>query len=266
MITLSPHIHYYTQTPGDIQITEFAHSRPDQKTLISPYVRNVYLLHIVIKGVCKFCDFDAPEGSVFLISKNKLHSFSVEPEYEHYWFGFDGDGVTALFRQYNIQPNSHQLFQVHNFDFLKVILQNAMVHAKNQANIALSTFHAIFPLLICGENAKEVLADLTVVAKNFIEKNYQNQITMGDVARHVCVSEKYLCHRFKNAFQITPQHYLLSVRIKKAERLLRTTGLKINEISASVGYRSQLTFSSAFKNKTGYSPSKFREIYQNYAN
>ena len=260
---MKPQIHYYTHSPGSIQITEFAHSCPEEATFISPYVRNVYLLHIVTKGVCRFCDFDAPAGSAFLISKNKLHSFSVEPEYEHYWFGFDGDGVATLFRQYGIQPNSHQLFQVRNFDFLLSILKNAMMHAENQVCAALSAFSAVIPLLVCGENPEEHPADLTMVAKNFMEKNYQSHITMEDVAKHVCVSEKYLCHRFKNAFQVTPQNYLLSLRIKKAERLLKTTDLKINEISASVGYRSQLTFSCAFKNKTGYSPSLYRTLYKN---
>ena len=260
---MRPRIHYYTCSPGSVQITEFAHSRPQKTTFISPYVRNVYLLHIVTKGVCRFCDFDAPAGSAFLISKNKLHSFSVEPEYEHYWFGFDGDGVAALFRQYNIQPNSHQLFRIRNFELLKVILENAMEQAENQVSAALCAFSAVFPLLICGENPEESPADIAIVAKNFMEKNYQSHITMEDVAGQVCVSEKYLCHRFKKAFQVTPQHYLLSLRIKKAERLLKTTDLKINEISTSVGYRSQLTFSYAFKNKTGYSPSLYRTLYLN---
>lgn len=260
-MSLSPRIHYYTCSPGGVQITEFAHSCPQKATGVSPCVRNVYLLHIVTKGVCHFCDFDVPAGSAFLISKNKLHSFSVEPEYEHYWFGFDGDGVAALFRQYNIQPNSQQLFHIRNFSFLKVILKNAMEQAEKQVSTALSAFSAVFPLLACGEKPEDPPADLAIVAKNFMEKNYQSHIAMEVVAKHVCVSENYLCHCFKKAFQVTPQQYLLSMRIKKAERLLKTTDLKINEISASVGYRSQLTFSSAFKNKTGYSPSLYRMLY-----
>ena len=70
---------------------------------------------------------------------------------------------------------------------------------------------------------------------------------------------KYLCHRFKQSFSVTPQQYLLSVRMKKAKTLLKSSELKIKEISVSVGYKSQLTFSYAFKNHVGISPSEYRE-------
>lgn len=76
-----------------------------------------------------------------------------------------------------------------------------------QAGKQVSTALSAFSLFVWGENPEEPPADLAIVA------------------RQVCVSEKYLCHCFKKAFRVTPQRYLLSMRIKKAERLLKTTDL-----------------------------------------
>ena len=49
-------------TDEDLCITEFSRSRIGDSTLsVGPYVRNVYLLHIVVEGTCRFSGFEIEE-------------------------------------------------------------------------------------------------------------------------------------------------------------------------------------------------------------
>lgn len=257
-------INYYTENNSPINIYEFAYSAPDIPINVDPYVRNVYLLHIVTNGICHFCDFEASEGSAFIIVKNKLQSFHVEPGYSHYWFAFDGTGTLELFEKYGLNSGKHMLLKISNLKYLKYTLENAMNYAKNNPKIARSIFHSIFPLLNTNEREKLYRCDeIATTAKKFIDNNYQRKISMEDVAKSVCVSEKYLCAKFKQYFSIPPQQYLQSVRMKNAKILLKNTNLKIKEISDSAGYESQLSFSSAFKKYIGTSPSDYREKNKN---
>ena len=260
---MKPNICFYTQDRGNVNIYEFGFSNPDTTRKVGPYVRNVYLMHIVTKGVCHFCDFDAEAGSVFIISKDKLHSFYVEPGYEHYWFGFDGSDIISEFGRYSIPIDNHILLKVTNFEYLKIILDNAMNYAKDDINIVHSAFRSVFPLIKQRYEDKSVdkRFEIAKTAMKFIDNNYQKQINMEDVAKYVSVTEKYLCHRFKEYFNVPPQQYLISIRMKKAKSLLKGTELKVKEIAMSVGYKSQLTFSYAFKNREGISPKEYREKY-----
>ena len=57
---------------------------------------------------------------------------------------------------------------------------------------------------------------------------------------------------------ISPSDYLTSIRMEKAKELLRTTAMKIREISAAVGYDDDHVFTRRFKVYTGRTPSQYR--------
>ena len=59
---------------------------------------------------------------------------------------------------------------------------------------------------------------------------------------------------------LSPGQYLLHLRIRTATRLLENPGLSIGDISRSVGYADQFTFSKIYKKMTGYSPLQKRKM------
>jgi transcriptional regulator GlxA family with amidase domain len=58
---------------------------------------------------------------------------------------------------------------------------------------------------------------------------------------------------------MSPQEYLMQVRMKHACDLLKETDLPIKMIASSVGYENALTFSKIFKHKEGVSPLDYRK-------
>ena len=258
---MEPKIHFYQEKNKDINIREFAYSYSDRTKTVGPYVRDTYLLHIVISEVCHFCDFDAPEGSAFIIAKDSLHSFCIDKGYSHYWFSMEGEGLEKEFKKYGLSLKKHTLYEIKNFEYVKDILNVAMNYADNDIDVAYSAFRCVLSMIQPKQENNKHRDDefyIAITAKRFMDNNYQHGINMEDVAKFIRISEKYLYRKFKECFHISPQQYLLSVRIERAKILLENTDFKIKEISASVGYKSQLTFTNAFKNKMGVCPEKYR--------
>jgi len=53
---------------------------------------------------------------------------------------------------------------------------------------------------------------------------------------------------------------LRELRMQRAQALLKSTQLNLNDISLAVGYKDVFNFSSAFKRIFGISPSVFRRL------
>ena len=103
-------------------------------------------------------------------------------------------------------------------------------------------------------------------AIEFIQKNYQNVITVRDIADYVSLNRSYLCSMFQENLHMSPQQFLLRFRVTKATELLSDTDLPVKNISYSCGYANQLAFSKAFKKITGLSPTAYRKENRNVPN
>lgn len=94
-------------------------------------------------------------------------------------------------------------------------------------------------------------------AKEYIQNNLSKNIKAKDVARQVHLSESYFTIYFKNKTGTNFREYLLNARMQLARRLLASKDTNISEIAYLVGYQDYRSFSRAFKNETGMSPSEY---------
>ena len=76
------------------------------------------------------------------------------------------------------------------------------------------------------------------------------------------LSISQLDRRFKHFFQLTPQQFLLRVRINAACQLLASTDRGILEIALRVGSYDQSCFTKQFRRQTGLTPAAYRRKYQ----
>jgi transcriptional regulator GlxA family with amidase domain len=99
---------------------------------------------------------------------------------------------------------------------------------------------------------------LVARAQRWMEKSLQQGFSLGELARYLAVSERTLNRRFKQAVGEAPLHYLQSLRVDVAKRLLETKGLNVDAVSQRVGYNDLSTFRRLFKRETGLSPREYQ--------
>jgi AraC-like DNA-binding protein len=118
-----------------------------------------------------------------------------------------------------------------------------------------NTFYHEQLLKIAAEvYSREDICDKVVEAKRFIDTYYYTSISLGDMAAKACVSKFHFIRLFKKLYGITPNQYLVSVRLQHAKALLQS-GATVTTACFSVGFDSTTTFAGLFKKMTGYTPS-----------
>ncbi|MBF9016547.1 MULTISPECIES: response regulator [unclassified Oceanispirochaeta] len=96
--------------------------------------------------------------------------------------------------------------------------------------------------------------------KEYIQKNFKDNIDSSSLADMSGVSIAILNTAFKVETGLSPTKYLLSVRMEAAKRLLSyDPPQQIKEISWETGYEDPLYFSRIFHKKTGMYPTEYRE-------
>ncbi|NNE78418.1 MAG: helix-turn-helix domain-containing protein [Pricia sp.] len=102
-------------------------------------------------------------------------------------------------------------------------------------------------------------------AQEYIEENYQEKVTVADLAEMVAVSRRSFERRFKKATDNTPIEYLQRVKVEAAKRSFEATRKNINEVMFDVGYTDTKAFRSVFKKFTGLTPIAYRNKYNKEA-
>ena len=93
---------------------------------------------------------------------------------------------------------------------------------------------------------------------NYIENNYASEITLGDAARQADLSVFHFSRLFRNMSGMNFKTFLNSVRIRRAESLLRESDLSVIDIAFECGFNSIRTFNRVFKAVKGCTPSELR--------
>jgi len=94
---------------------------------------------------------------------------------------------------------------------------------------------------------------------DYINKNYENNITSTDISTKLFMNNSYFCRLFKKNFGSCFQNYLNMYRLEKSTVILKTTDLSVSEISQTVGFNSISYYSKLFKEIYGCSPSEYRK-------
>ncbi len=102
-------------------------------------------------------------------------------------------------------------------------------------------------------------------AQEFIEKNFQEKITVDQLATMFAVGRRSLERRFKKATCNTVSEYIQRVKMEAAKKGFETSRKNINEIMDDVGYSDTKAFRTIFKRTTGLSPIEYRNKYNKEA-
>lgn len=93
---------------------------------------------------------------------------------------------------------------------------------------------------------------------DFVQENYREKITVGQMAGQIHFSEGYFCRFFRDNFHMSFMEYVNGVRLQRAEQLVTETDKTMEEIAGETGFSSSNYFAAAFRRAYGISPLKYR--------
>ncbi|SNC77254.1 transcriptional regulator, AraC family with amidase-like domain [Hymenobacter gelipurpurascens] len=98
-------------------------------------------------------------------------------------------------------------------------------------------------------------------AQAYIEANYQEKITVDELASMLALGRRNLERRFKKATANSVVEYIQRVKMEVAKNSLESSRENVNEVMYQVGYTDPKAFRLTFKRVTGLSPKQYRSKY-----
>lgn len=229
------------------------------------------------KGIFKVGEntYHLRKGQLFLIYPDTVSYYEADAEepWSYSWVAFNGLNAETYINRTTLSMDN-PILQCDNEQLIQNCF-NEMFEASSMTKSSdirlMSSLYAFLAIIveesngIKNENIMKAHINHTNLSDayiresiEFIETNYSRRITIKEVAGHVGLSTKYLSKLFGKYIEISPQSYLVNLRMEKAAELLKKSSLSIVEISNSVGYRDPLLFSRIFKKYKGIAPKNYR--------
>jgi AraC-like DNA-binding protein len=261
----------------DLGLFQFGREQCEPSHSFGPAARNHYLFHYILSGtgVLMATDnkgethtYSVKSHQGFMIFPNQVTTYIADNAlpWEYVWLEFDGLRVKAALEFAGLTPD--QPIYSARSKSVREEMMNEMLHITENRDA--SPYHLIGHLFLFMDALTRSASGMRFYtgnklrdfyvheALNYIEHNFQNDISVEDIAGVCGLNRSYFGKVFKDCVGKTPQEFLLNYRMVKATELLKLTSLSIGEISSAVGYANQLHFSRAFKNVYGVSPRQWR--------
>jgi len=116
-------------------------------------------------------------------------------------------------------------------------------------------------LITCAikNNNNKELSGIVIKAKNYIDANYNREITLNEISKEVNITPSYFSKLFRNETKENFIDYLTFVRIQKAKEFLQEDKLSIKEICYKIGYGDPNYLSRIFKKIIGLTPTEYKD-------
>ena len=96
---------------------------------------------------------------------------------------------------------------------------------------------------------------------DYVQNSLSEKLTLDELCRFSGYSKSSLIREFRIYTGQTPMSYINDLRLNNVKKLLGSKEYTLREIAACCGFANEFYLSTAFKQKTGMSPSEFRRKY-----
>lgn len=260
----------------DLSLYQYGMEQCPPAYSFGPATRNHYLFHYVLSGTGRLIaddskgisrEYQIRSGEGFMIFPRQINTYIADPKlpWEYIWIEFDGMRAREIIETAGLSPD-HPVYHA-SYKDLRENMKDEMIYIAEHHDA--TPFHLmghlyLFIDYLSRSSSSQITASGRVrdfyikEALNYIEQNFQNDISVENIASFCGLNRTYFGRIFKETVGKSPQQFLLSYRMAKAAELLKLTELSISDIGNAVGYPNQLHFSRAFKNVYGVSPREWR--------
>lgn len=138
-----------------------------------------------------------------------------------------------------------------------------MIEAHIHGNIPQTSIRLWQIFLECAQNAQDdkVSNGYAEQIQNYVRQHYIDGFTSAQIQEACGLSYKYAGTLFMEVTGQTIKEYQCTLRLRKAEQLLKETNKSITEIAQLTGFSDVFYFSKIFHRKKGCPPGEYRKTY-----
>ncbi|HEY5562477.1 MAG TPA: AraC family transcriptional regulator [Clostridiaceae bacterium] len=225
-----------------------------------PTTREYYLLHYIISGrgkyVCNDKTYQVNKGQIFVIRPLEITFYEADNEepWHYLWIGFESSINLSDILGFDIltAPECEHIF--------KDIGMCDNFGASKELYLCGKIFELFSHLKTKNYDNNNRVKGYVLKAKNYIESNYVNQISVEMIAKYLNLDRSYFSNLFKTNIGKSPQKYIVDYRLEKAAELISIRSFTPSQAALSCGYNDIFNFSKMFKRKFGVSPKNFMKI------
>ena len=198
-------------------------------------------------------------GDTFVIGKNDPHDFRSDKAdpLKKIWIRFASDYVEKMLDGYRIETGVYRA-DVKNEFFSLYGVAKLDTPPQNKFFEIAELLHGI--VLKLARSVRETEVGGVSAIKHALLSSIYSKKTLDEVASELFTSKSNLIRVFKKGTGETPYQFLLNEKINVAKTLLSTTTMQVKHISDLLCFTDEHYFSFLFKQKTGFTPSKYRTI------
>ncbi len=244
-----------------------------------PFVRTHYLLIYIYSGKGTFKNkhaiYNLSAGSSFCIFPGEMTFYQADHNnpWSYFWIAFNGQINLHDAEHFLLRASISRVYPVHtaknNARLSQLYLEMFRLCQDSNNYIDLKLLSLFLDIMyqysITTNSSQQSLQSTPTMpsyidlALTYIQSNYQENISVSNIARHLGISREYFSKLFKKQFSITPAHFIRDYRLKCSTTLLMTTDYPILQISYLVGFNDYNYYSNQFKEIYGISPSHYRK-------
>lgn len=98
-------------------------------------------------------------------------------------------------------------------------------------------------------------------ALSWLQRNYATQNNLSEMCSELGVTLPHLTRQFHKEQGLTPEQYLMNLKLQQAVNLLMNTTLKVQEIAVQCGFSCGNYFTKVFHRRFHMAPTEYREHY-----
>lgn len=118
--------------------------------------------------------------------------------------------------------------------------------------------------LACFDQVEYRQDDLIYKTMRYIRDNWQQSLSLEQIAGHVYLSKSYLSSLFRQKTGMRLTWYINKVRVEKSKELLAQSNISLAAVAHECCFQDQSYFTKVFRAHTGMSPKQFRASLPEY--